>query len=392
MKNQFKILLLMLITSVMLNAQQHKILSESFTADTNTTTIFNLDNITVALEESTDGKVYVDYIMEFDGYSKKEINSFLDEIKVEVGKFDNHITLNASSENKISLETYEFKTTDAITINQSFFESKKDSVSRKSLEVLRLEIEQNNRSIQGNSLKYINDRFKKVDKNGKVTNFKKGGIKMMRSRFTIKIPPYLKLIVNAKESGLYIRHHLRNELTGTLIGGTLKTKEISNPYNKVKIENATLEAIAIEGGDFDFINLKNSKIGSIQNTKITSEFSKVEIGEIRKNVTITDFNSEYYFYNWAKDFKRFNLYSEYSKIHFWYPKANHSLKVIGNNTKNLVSNNKFEINMQPTSKEEKYTMMVKEAHPGEKLSGQIFFDIVHGIIYSHNDAIKKINN
>ena len=387
MKTPFKLLALMLITSVMLNAQQHKIHTESFTADRNTTAIFNLDNITVALEESTDGKLHVDYIMEFDGYSKTEINTFLEEIKVEVSKFDNHITLNASSENKISIETYEFKTTDAITINQSFFESKKDSVSRKSLDTLRLEIEQNNHSIQGNSLKYINDRFKKVDKNGKVTNFKKGGIKMMRSRFTIKIPPYLKLTVNAKESGLYIRQHLRNELTGTLIGGTLKTKEISNPYNKLKIENATMEALAIDGGDFEFINLKNSKIGSIQNTKITSEFSKLEIGEIQKNVTITDFNSEYYFYNWAKDVKRFNLYSEYSKIHFFYPKLDYSFKVIGNNTKNFIG--KYTIEMQPTKKGEKFNMMERKSQGKGEFSGKIFFDIIHGIIYSYNDSIKK---
>ena len=390
MKVRYRFLALILITSVMLNAQQHKIHSESFTTDKTTTAIFNLENVTVALEESIDGKVHVDYIMEFDGYSKKEINSFLDEIKVEVGKFDNHITLNASSENKISIETYEFKTTDAITINQSFFESKKDSVSRKSLGTLRLEIEQNNHSIQGNSLKYINDRFKKVDKNGKVTNFKKGGIKMMRSRFTIKIPPYLKLTVNAKESGLYIRQHLRNEFTGTLIGGTLKTKEISNPYNKLKIENATLEAIAIDGGDFEFINLRNSKIGSIQNTKITSEFSKLEIGEIQKNVTITDFNSEYYFYNWAKDFKRFNLYSEYSKIHFFYPKLDYSFKVIGNNTKNFIG--KYTIEMQPTKKGEKFNMMERKSQGNGEFSGEIFFDIIHGIIYSYDDSFKKTNN
>ncbi|REE24347.1 hypothetical protein DFQ09_104118 [Winogradskyella pacifica] len=387
MKTPFKILALMLITSVMLNAQQHKIHTESFTADRNTTAIFNLDNITVALEESTDGNLHVDYIMEFDGYSKKEINAFLDEIKVEVGKFDNHITLSASSKNKISIETYEFKTTDAITINQSFFESKKDSVSRKSLDALRLEIEQNNHSIQSNSLKYINDRFKKVDKNGNISNFKKGGVKMIRSRFIIKIPPYLKLTVNAKESGLYIGYHFRNELTGTLIGGTLKTKEISNPYNKFKIENATLETIAIEGGDFEFINVKNGKIGSVQNTKITSEFSKVEIGEIQNNTTITDFNSEYYFYNWDSNFKRFNLYSEYSKIHFFYPDLDFSFKAIGNNTKNFVGN--YKIEMQPTSKGEKYSMMERKPSGKGNFSGEIYFDIIHGIIYTYNDSIKK---
>ena len=130
----------------------------------------------------------------------------------------------------------------------------------------------------------------------------------------------------------------------------------------------------------------------IQNVKITSEFSKVEIGEIDKKSTITDFNSEYWFYNWSTDFNRFSLYSEYSKIHMFYPKTNHSIKVIGNNTKSLIGDNEFEINMQPTSKGEKYTMITKEPHPGKTISGQIFFDIVHGIIYTHEDSIKIINN
>ncbi|WP_225035480.1 hypothetical protein [Winogradskyella sp. SM1960] len=383
----FKILALMLITSVTVNAQQHKVHSETFTADKNTTAILNLDNVTVALEESVDGKVHVDYIMEFDGYSKKEIKSFLEEIKVEAGKFENHISLSASSKSKISMETFEFKTTDAISINQSFFESKKDSIFRKPLDSLRAEIEQNNRTITSNSLKYINDRFKKVDKNGKVTNFRKGGIKMMRSRFVIKIPPYLKLTVNAKESGLYVRNNLRNELTVTLNGGTLISKLISNPYNKFQIDNATIEVLGIDGGDFEFKNVKNGKIGTLENAKITSEFSKVEIGEIQQNTTITDYNSEYWFYSWTKDFGRFDLYSEYSKVHFFYPKLDYSFKVIGHNTKNFIG--KHQINMQPTSNGEKYRMMEKKSNGKGDFSGEIFFDIIHGIIYSYNDSVKK---
>lgn len=387
MKVLFRIILLMLITSAMLNAQNHNVYRESFVINKNTTAIFNLENITVAIEESTDGKIHIDYNIEFEGYSIKEIQSFLDEIAIDVSNFDNHITLTAKSENKISFETFEFKTTEAISIKNDFFVSKKDSIVRKSIDSLRAEIERNNSNRVNNPLKYINDRFKKVDQNGKVTNFKKGGVNIMRSNFVIKVPPFLKLTINAKESGLYVRNNLRNELSVMLKGGTLKTKSIINSFNKVKVENANIEATEIVGGDYEFTNLKNSKIVSIENVKIISEFSKVEIGEIRKGNTITDFNSEYWFYNWSDNFERFHLYSEYSKIHFFYPALDYGFKVIGHNTKNFVD--KYQINMQPTSKDDKYIMMEKKQKGEGVFSGQIFFDIIHGIIYSYKDSKKQ---
>lgn len=172
-----------------------------------------------------------------------------------------------------------------------------------------------------------------------------------------------------------------------LKGGTLKTKSIINSFNKVKVENANIEATEIVGGDYEFTNLKNSKIVSIENVKIISEFSKVEIGEIRKGNTITDFNSEYWFYNWSDNFERFHLYSEYSKIHFFYPALDYGFKVIGHNTKNFVD--KYQINMQPTSKDDKYIMMEKKQKGEGVFSGQIFFDIIHGIIYSYKDSKKQ---
>tara|TARA_R110002049_G_scaffold107078_2_gene254709 strand:- start:2463 stop:3644 length:1182 start_codon:yes stop_codon:yes gene_type:complete len=393
MKIQFKILLLMLITSVAGYGQNHKILEESFSVNENTSVVLNFENIYVAIEESTDGKIHFDYIMEFEGFSKKEMQEKLKEVSVKVSNFDNGVTLNAKSENQINFVSYEIDAEYGITYSGDFTGKKKDTILRKTKDSLLSEIRYNNKvQWSGNPLKFINNKFKKLDKDGNLSNIRKGNMNILRSQFLIKIPPFVKLNINGKNSGIHFRNDLPNEISVKLKSGTLKTKSLFNNYNKVIIDDANFEVETISGGDYEFINVKNGKIASIKNAKIKSEFSKVEIGEIAKHTTITDFNSEYWFYNWSQDFERFNLYSEYSKIHFWYPKANHSLKVIGNNTKNLVGNNKFEINMQPTSKGEKYTMMVKKPHSGEKLSGQIFFDIVHGIIYSHNDSIKKIND
>jgi len=102
MKTQFKCLVLMLIISALNYAQSHQILKKSFEVDKNTSVVLNFENIYVAIEESTDGKIHFDYAMEFEGYSKKAIQEKLKEITAEVSNFDNGITLMAKSKNQIT--------------------------------------------------------------------------------------------------------------------------------------------------------------------------------------------------------------------------------------------------------------------------------------------------
>jgi hypothetical protein len=392
MKTQFKCLMLVLITSAMSYGQRHQILKKIVDVNKDASVILNFENVYVAIEESTDGKIHVDYLMEFEGFSKKDVQEKLDQVTAELTNSDDHITLNVKSKQQITFTTYELKGDHGLYIEGDFLGDNNDSIVRKSKDSLLKEIVENNKTrFTKNSLKFINGKFKKIDKDGNLSDIKLKNVDIMRSQCIVKIPPFVKLNINGRNAGIHFRNNSQNELSVSVKQGTLKTKELKNNYNSVRIDNANFEAESISGGNYDFKNVKNGKIGSTQQVKIDSEFSKIEIGEIGKNTIIKDFNSEYWFYNWSEFFDRFNLYSEYSKIHFFYPDRNHSLKVIGNNTKSLLGNGEFEINMQPTSKGEKYTMMTKEPHPGETLSGRIFFDIVHGIIYSHNDSIKTIN-
>ncbi|MFP4845532.1 hypothetical protein [Winogradskyella sp. PE311] len=390
MKNQFKILTLMLITSAMSYGQRHQVLKKSVEVDKNTSVVLNFQNIYLAIEESTDGKIHFDYAMEFEGYSKKNIQKKLDELVAEVSSSDNHVTLTAKSINQITFSYFELKSDHGLYIEGDFFDMKKDSVIRKSKDSLLSQIRKNNRKKWSkNPLEYINGRFKKIDKDGNLSNIRKGNVDIMRSQFVIKVPPFVKLNINAQNSGVHFRNDMQNELSISTKEGTLKTKALMNTYNVIRIDNANFEAEAISGGTYNFKNVKNGKIGSTQNVKIKSEFSKVEIGEIGKNTIITDFNSEYWFYNWADKFERFNLYSEYSKIHFWYPTLDFSLKVIGNNTKSFLGNDVV-INMQPNDKGEKYTMMTNEPDNANDVSGNIYFDIIHGIIYSNDFMLTKV--
>lgn len=391
MKTQFKYLWLMLITSAISFGQRHQVLKESVEVDKNSSVILNIDNLYVAIEESSDGKLHFDYVMEFDGYSKKEVQEKLDEVNAEVSSFENNITLNAKSESQITFSYFKLKSNHGLYMEGDFLDTKKDSLVRKSTDSLLRQIKNNNRlDWSGSSLKFINERFKKVDKNGKLSNIRKGNMDILRSQFLIKVPPFIKLNINANNSGIYVRNDLQNELSISVKQGTLKTKALSNVFNIVRIDNANFEAETISGGTYDFKNVKNGKIGATAQVNIDSEFSKIEIGEIGKNTTIKDFNSEYWFYNWSDAFERFNLSSEYSKIYFFYPELDFNLKVVGNNTKTILSED-VTIEMQPTRNGEKYTMMTNNRTTKGKFSGDIYFDIIHGIIYSNDFVVSKNN-
>ena len=160
MKNQFKLLVLMLITSVLSHSQSHQILKESFSVDKSTSIVLNFANIYVAIEESTDDKVHFDFLMEFEGYSKKEIKEKIEEITTEVSSFDNHITLNVNSKNQITFELYKYNVESGIILNNDeFFNKKKDTIIRKSKDSLLAEIRLNNAGDRTNNpLKYINNR------------------------------------------------------------------------------------------------------------------------------------------------------------------------------------------------------------------------------------------
>ncbi|MCD2260001.1 hypothetical protein [Psychroserpens luteolus] len=387
-RSTFKICILMLITSVSMYAQRKTVYSESFSVDKQTTAIFNLENTTVAIEESRDGKIHFDYTLEFDGYSKKDIKNKLDELDIRAIMFDNHVTLAAKSESQLSKVNYVYDVNELV-IEYDGFSKSKDSIMRKSKDSIIREIQSNGRFGKfANAMQYVDNRFKVKDKDGKLRKIRKGDVKIMRNHFVIRIPSFLKLKINGKNAQITMLENTINELSVELKRGYFNAKELLNDYNSFKINDANFKSEGLVGGNYEFNNVSQGLIGSIQEVKITSEFSKIEIGEIREKAFITDFNSEYWFYNWSKDFKRFDLLSEYSKIHFFYPETyDFSMKFIGNNTVNHFDN--IAVTMQPTKNGEKFNMVERKAKGEGHFSGAINFDIVHGIIYTANDTFIK---
>jgi hypothetical protein len=388
----FKICGLILITSASLFAQTKTVYSERFSADNNTTAIFNLENTTVSIETSTDGNVHFDYTLEFDGYSKKDIEEKLKTIKVEATKFENHITLVSNSVTQISNVTFAFESTKGLGLVYDIKQILNDSIVRKSKDSIIAEIRYNAFGKINAPFKYFSDRFKTTDDDGKLENVRRSNVKILRSQFVIKIPPHLKLKINGKDAQITMRDNSINELSVELKRGYFYAKQLDNTYNLFTIKNASLRAEVIIGGRYNLNNISKGLMGSIENATINSEFSKIEIGELRRDVKITDYNSEYFFYNWNANFDRFDLFSEFSKIHLFYPKDHDfSLKVTGNNTKSIHGKG-IEFNLQATGDGTKFNMLERKINGEGHFSGAINFDIVRGIIYNYNDTFKASKN
>lgn len=269
-------------------------------------------------------------------------------------------------------------------LESGFFENKneKKEVFRKSRDSIITEIKDYHKT----SLKNFFKMFKTRDDSGNKKNIRRGDVKIMRSQFTIKIPPFVKLRINAKDSQITFNDDITNELHLVLKNGSFKAKMLANPFNNLKVKNAAFLVENISGGNYTLNNITNGLIGSLENVKIFSEFSKIKIGEIAKKTTITDFNSEYWFYNFSSDFKRFDVFSEYSKIYMFNPESDYSFKAYGNNT--IFHQGETKISMQPTKNGEKYNMLKHIPKGDANFSGHINFDIIHGVIYSYSNKMK----
>jgi hypothetical protein len=365
----------MLITSNAI-AQKETIFNKSYEVNSITSVHFNLENIAIAIETSKDNKLHFDFQVEFSQYSKTEIKQFIEQLKVETYKQDNTIVLNAASLSKVVQQSIQLDSPFGITFEDDFLKlnNKEKEIAKKSEDSIINEI---NGDL--NSLNY--KFFKVLDKDGNKSDLDLKNTKMYKSKFVIQIPSNLKLIIEGTDTQITFNSNITNAIKLNLKQGFVKGKTISNTTNTFIIHNANFKMEHIIGGKFKFNNVSKGLIGSLSEVEINSEFSKIEIGKIGKANAIKDFNSEYWFYNWDNQFENFHLNSEYSKLHYFHPETDYSLSVIGNNTKSNIG--KMKVELQKTKTNEKFNMIERKSNGIGIFSGAIYFEIVHGVIYSY---------
>ncbi|WP_339893374.1 hypothetical protein [uncultured Algibacter sp.] len=374
---QFKLWLLMFLSSATLLAQKENIYTKSFKTDKNTTALLKLTGGTVEIESSPDENFHVEYSVEFDNYPKRKKKEVIEKVKIETQMSDNHITLIDKSKFYFNSRIY--------TLLGTLYKkdtTKVKNYNKKSKQDLIEQIKESSAPISFYEEMIKNsNRHSTKEKEELIKKYKSRKKKGYNRIFIIKVPRNIELTIDAKNTVIRLNNNLVNKLSVRLSGGKFIAKSLSNQSNVIKVKNALFLAENINGGELALNNIKKGLIGSINEANLLAEFSNLEIGEIQKNNTFKGFSNDILIHNFSADFKQFDLFLEYSKIHFFKLINDYELKAIGYNTLVNIGNTVEKAASSKSDKKE--TFFVKERSSEGLFSGIMNFDMTHGFINIH---------
>jgi hypothetical protein len=290
---------------------------------------------------------------------------------------NNHITLLDKSKNNLYSKMFN-------NILQSLY--KKDTTKRKiytkknkkdfidELKEVKAPISFYNEFVKNNS------RLSKIEKE-KLIN-KHNNIERRKSKkydFTIKIPKNIELTIDAKNTIIRLNNHIENKLSIRLSGGKFIAKSFNNINNVIKVKDASFLVENINGGELSLNNVRKGLIGSINEMKLSSEFSIFEIGEIKQNNTIKGFSNDIMIHSFSNKFKQFGVSLEYSKFRFFNLTNDYQLNIYGHNT--IVDNNNSIKKSTSSKNNTKTAFFVKNSNNKDLSSGTMNFNTNHSFIY-----------
>ena len=382
MKTLFKITALMLITSLQVQSQIKDIFKESFDATDLKNLVLDLEGTYVEIEASDDNKVHFDYTIEFENYSNKEIEKILKAVEPESQIVNDKLEFKSKGSNISSDVSYSIETLYGITFEGDYINFKEPTTRmfRKSKQYF-LEI---NSSSRGKSLKEYLKNLREVDDKGEKRKINSKNVKVLRTKFTIKIPSHLNIRLMAVNSNMMFKLDLESQINVNARNTSLKFQSINNPLNNFDIVNGSFRCNTLNGGSYKFNHVEEVQIAEVQNLNIDGEFSTTKIGEVGEHVRIVDFNGKFWFHNFYKNFKNFQMDTEYSEINLFYPEDNDFiLTTFGHDTVHYTDN--LITKISPSKKNESSKMMIigKETNPNK-----IQINAVHGIIRFGKDFIE----
>ncbi|PIA78843.1 hypothetical protein BFR04_04750 [Gaetbulibacter sp. 4G1] len=374
---QFKLWLLMFLSSATLLAQKENIYSKNFKTDKNTTALLKLKGGTVKIESSPDENFYVEYNVVFDNYPKRKKKGIIEKIEIEAQMSDNHITLVDKSKiyfnarlNAMLGNLYKKDTSKVKNYNKK---SKQDLIEE--IKEIRTPVSFYEELIKNSS------RYSAKEKEELINKFNSRKKRSYNKSFIIKIPTNIELTIDAKNTIIRLANNLENKLSVRLDGGKFIAKSLSNNSNVIKVKDALFLTENINGGEFALNNIKKGLIGSINNINLLAEFSNLEIGEVQQNNNFKGFSNDILIHNFSNNFNQFDLFLEYSKIHFFKLSHDYELNAIGYNTLVNIGNIIGKVAPQKSDKKEKF--FVKERSGKGLFSGIMNFDLTHSFINIH---------
>lgn len=352
-------------------SQNKSVFKKSLPVNNTSTLVLNLNKTSVILEKSTSNMIEFDYSIDFSNYSQKQIKKYLAKVSVEAKKQGDNVVLTANGPSSSSSVNY-FLGCDLSIVADLGKKRIEDKNYHKSKDSLLREIQDRGMT----SLKKWLDNVQVEDKNGKRSSLLSKKVKGTKSVFIIRVPNFIAIDIDSKNSQITLNKNIDSKIDATINGGFLRAKEFINSRNNFTFINSRLEVEKVKGGVFSFKDCRKVLIADVEGIKMETEGSKIQLGYIKKGVTIKDFNSEIKLYNFNDFFETFSLTGEYSKIYFFEPKTNYEMSCDGHNG-TFYFKDGTKISIQPSKTGEKTKMMVRKRKDDTPISGKVLFDIVH---------------
>lgn len=349
------------------------VIKKSFEIDENTILEIDVDNASILFEESNDDKVHFDYYINFRKNSEEIQYKVFKGLNAKAYKKENIIKLDVKNSMylgdlytlDVNLETYKRHIK---SIHKML--KRKDSLYKTKENIL----EEIDFSLGSNT----NDYFKKLRLENPDKNYGQSSRKFKQD-FVVKVPKKMMIKIKALHSRIDFTYNLNTPITINSFQTYFKFKKLENDKNKFNGMSGIFQAEKLVGGYYNLKNLSKVKLGEVSDIELETENSKIQFGEIGKKVSITDFDSKLYLYNFSNNFSEFILKGKYSKINlFKVYEDNFNMSVLGTNTTLIMKGNETKFgddNIKEVSK-----ILEKKAKTSKSILGNIKLNLSNSVL------------
>lgn len=381
MKTQFKFLIVLIFVSTVLNAQKFDVYKNSFDATNISTLSLDVESSSVVIEASEDEQIHINYSIEFNNYSKKELQKIIDSITVSTVLEKDVLKLICDSKNAHGGTVYTVETLFGITFEGDLV--KFGDISNRHFRKSKQYFYGINNTSEGKVLKEYLKNIRQFDGKKKKKKVKAKNIKSFKTSFVIKMPTHLNFSAVALNSRITSTIDLKSQITVKARNTRLYFKELSNQLNSFNVVNGEFNANTLTGGNYKFNHVEKVLVAELNQLKIDGEFTDFRIGLIGQGVEIVDFNSKFWLHNFIRDFENFKMHTEYSEVNLFFPEdMEFQIETFGHNTVHYTDNLVTEIPPSSTNESSKMMVIGKDT-----ATNRIKINTRHGIVRFGKDFI-----
>lgn len=350
------------------------ILKKSFSVKENTVLDLDVDNTVVYIEESEDNRLHVHYSIAFGAkYSKNSIQRKID--KISANFYKQYDSVNIDVDNSMELgelyDLHEMVDDTKIPLFDYFKKHVRKKHIYKSTDSIISEIQfSNGNEVQDFVRKYPDKYLSKEPFKAK---------KAFDQKLIVSLPKQMKIKLKATHSKVFFNIDIGEPIKVQSFRSYLKFKKIKTKSLVVSSYFGTFQSERITSGSLKFNNVKHIVIGELDNSKISTNGSKLQIGNLGKNNAIEDFDSKIYVYNYDRNFNSLNFKGDYSEVNlFKVFEDNFNLNVLGTNTTLIMKGN--ETKFGDDNIKESTKILEKKAKTGKPILGNIKLNLSNAVL------------